>query len=169
MIQTPKEKKAEYDKNYRLINREKKHNQDHLYYLDHKDDKCAYDKNYRELHKDKLLNRRKVYYQNNKERKLDWDKKYHATHLEERRNRDLKNTYGISRNDYDAMLTSQGGICKICGATEPGHKRRYFCVDHDHETGRIRGLLCVRCNFMLGHCRDEITILENALSYLRGE
>ena len=55
----------------------------------------------------------------------------------------LKRRYGITQEQYDALLRSQGGKCGICKCL-PGRKR--LCVDHDHATGRIRGLLCVRCN-----------------------
>ena len=63
----------------------------------------------------------------------------------------LKNVYGISADDYGSMLQRQRGVCKICGRPE---KNRRLAVDHDHKTGRVRGLLCTSCNRTLG-------ILEN--------
>lgn len=66
------------------------------------------------------------------------------------RNAWLKARYGITASDYDAMLAAQDGRCAICGTTEPEGRRGVFCVDHDHETGAVRGLLCWPCNRRLG-------------------
>jgi len=70
----------------------------------------------------------------------------------------LKMKYGITVDDYESLLSSQGGVCAICGKAQPGKQRkgsspgrvRRFHVDHDHDTGRVRGLLCLRCNSCLG-------------------
>ena len=63
----------------------------------------------------------------------------------------LKYTYGISQSDYNKMINSQNGLCSICGSDDIGDKRnKYFHVDHCHETGKVRGLLCSRCNTKLG-------------------
>jgi hypothetical protein len=75
-------------------------------------------------------------------------------------------TYGITAEEYDAILKAQGGACYICrrakGLSKP------LCVDHDHETGMVRGLLCNPCNAdVLGHARDEIEFFERAIEYLR--
>ncbi len=56
----------------------------------------------------------------------------------------LKNTYGLSQEDYELLLAKQGGVCGICGAPPPPD--RALCVDHDHNTGLVRGLLCILCN-----------------------
>lgn len=66
------------------------------------------------------------------------------------RNRQYQKMYGITIGDYDRMLAEQGGVCKMCGASEAGPKRQKFAVDHCHTTGRVRGLLCVRCNVAVG-------------------
>lgn len=73
--------------------------------------------------------------------------------------------YGITGAEYAAMLAAQNGTCAICSRTENG-KRGHFDVDHDHETGEIRGLLCNRCNRLLANARDEIGILFRAIDYL---
>lgn len=68
-----------------------------------------------------------------------------------RRNGWLKRQYGITLTDYDALFQFQRGMCKICHST---HSRRdiqtHLCVDHCHKTGRVRGLLCVKCNTLIG-------------------
>ena len=78
----------------------------------------------------------------------------------------LKVKYGISLEDYDAMLARQGGVCAAC----KNKKRRSgrLCVDHCHVTGKVRGLLCRNCNFGLGLFRDDADLVEAAAVYLRG-
>jgi hypothetical protein len=82
-----------------------------------------------------------------------------------RRNR-LRNKFGITPEDYDRMLASQGGGCAICGTTVPRGQGR-FHVDHDHATGRVRGLLCNNHNVGLGAFDDSIANLQAAIEYLR--
>ncbi len=78
--------------------------------------------------------------------------------------------FGITLKQYDKILKKQGGKCKICGAKTPGYKNRgRFCVDHNHVTGKIRGLLCVNCNLGLGHFKDNVEILDLAKQYLMGQ
>lgn len=73
--------------------------------------------------------------------------------------------FGISLKDYGKILEKQGGGCKICGTIVPKGKGR-FSVDHDHATGKIRGLLCHNCNLALGHAKDDIGILAAMIQYL---
>lgn len=77
----------------------------------------------------------------------------------------LRTTYGLSLREFEAMVEAQGGRCAICG-NEPDYKRAYLCVDHDHETGRNRGLLCVRCNALIGNALEDSVILAIAAEYL---
>lgn len=80
---------------------------------------------------------------------------------------DLQRRFGITFSDYDKIFKKQNGKCKICGNKEIGHKLQgRFCVDHDHSTGKIRGLLCYRCNLLLGNAKDNIEILASAIQYL---
>lgn len=72
--------------------------------------------------------------------------------------------YGLTHDEYMALLEEQGGVCAICGSAEDGD--RSLSVDHDHVTGAVRGLLCNRCNPMLGYARDSITVLNAAIAYL---
>lgn len=73
----------------------------------------------------------------------------------------LKRAYGLSREAYEAMVESQGGRCAICEITP-----EKLAVDHDHKTGRIRGLLCRSCNLSIGHFRDSPKALMAAAIYL---
>jgi hypothetical protein len=86
---------------------------------------------------------------------------------EQNRYRTLSGKYGISVREYDALLTTQGGGCAICGRTEnPGRFRQSLPVDHNHETGAIRGILCIDCNRGLGMFRDDPRLLRKAATYL---
>jgi hypothetical protein len=67
----------------------------------------------------------------------------------------LKRSYGINHQEYEAMLAAQGGGCYICQDPEKIGNRRRLQVDHNHETGEVRGLLCYRCN-IVEFCNEYI-------------
>ena len=75
----------------------------------------------------------------------------------------LMKRYGINQADFDRMSDEQDGKCAVC--LNPPTKRGLF-VDHDHETGKVRGLLCAWCNTGLGHFKDSILYLFRAIAYL---
>lgn len=75
----------------------------------------------------------------------------------------LKRAYGITHDDYAEMLEEQGYGCAICGGTD---ESRRLAVDHCHETQRVRGLLCGRCNRGLGHFGDDPELMHRAVEYL---
>ncbi len=75
----------------------------------------------------------------------------------------LATKHGISLEEYDVLVKAQNGICAICHQPET---RRSLDVDHDHATGEIRGLLCTRCNRLLGYAKDSAAILSSAIDYL---
>lgn len=98
-------------------------------------------------------------------RKQDyWCKKCTSEH--KRENRDYNwyymHTYNITEDDYNEMLDEQNGKCAICGSKT---KARLH-IDHDHETGEIRGLVCTNCNTGLGMFKDNIEFLSQAIHYL---
>lgn len=75
--------------------------------------------------------------------------------------------YGLTVEDYEKILKSQNGRCAICGTDDPGHTAgRLFDVDHDHDTARVRGLLCQHCNMGLGQFGDDLDRLRKAVKYL---
>jgi len=76
------------------------------------------------------------------------------------RNYHLRRRYGITAADYDALVETQGGVCALCQTREPQH------VDHDHVTGKVRGVLCSCCNQGLGNFRDDVASLRAAADYL---
>jgi len=80
--------------------------------------------------------------------------------------------FGINSLDYENLLTLQNNVCAICKLPETAkdkHKEtvRQLAVDHCHESGDVRGLLCTNCNIMLGQAKDNINILQNAIDYLK--
>ena len=77
---------------------------------------------------------------------------------------DLKKKFGITLEQYDVMFARQDGRCAICGGYNKSSRR--LAVDHCHETGVVRGLLCSPCNTGIGHLKDSHHILQNAIDYL---
>ena len=77
---------------------------------------------------------------------------------------DLKRYYGLSVEEYNKILESQNSSCMICG----GSGVRRMAVDHNHKTGKIRGLLCNKCNLLIGYAKDNPLILVKTIKYLEG-
>jgi len=77
----------------------------------------------------------------------------------------IQRTYGITISDYDEILEEQSGGCAICGRTPEENGKKLF-VDHDHETGEVRGLLCNRCNRCIGSFHDDQYLLRSAANYI---
>lgn len=109
---------------------------------------------------------RDSYYQHNKERLLLWQKERNLSKPEFRRNNYLLSTYGITIEDYNKMFEQQNGCCAICNKHQSEFKNR-FHIDHNHITGKIRGLLCQKCNHGLGLFQDSSEILVIASEYLK--
>jgi hypothetical protein len=85
-------------------------------------------------------------------------------YLERKRDLELVRVYGITREDKNSMLASQGGACKICGGSN--HRGKDWHVDHCHTTSAVRGILCSPCNSSLGLLREDIQVLRSAIAYL---
>ena len=79
----------------------------------------------------------------------------------------LRREYGMSVADYEALLSVQGGRCAICNC--PPRANCKLNVDHDHQTGKVRGLLCGHCNSGVGYFRDNPELLNASIQYLRKE
>lgn len=160
-----KEKKDEYNKQYYEKNKEKLKNHNKEYYVDNKDiiiensssnyykNKKHYrqkNKEYCEKNRDSVRKKRIEWYNKNKSKVRD--SKY-------------KNKYGITIEEYNKLLLDQQDKCKICGV----HKNDLninLVIDHSHVDGSIRGLLCGKCNSILGFANDDIKIFEKAIEYL---
>lgn len=108
-----------------------------------------------------------------KRQSLEWKEKERKRHLEKRRKfreagkqhaYHLKWKFNLTVEQYDEMLAAQNGACYICR----GHNKdlRRLSVDHDHITGKVRGLLCYPCNAGLGYFHDQVSNLRRAADYL---
>lgn len=95
-----------------------------------------------------------------------WHKTRPPPSAEKGRDKHLRQRYGLSHADYTTILQAQNSCCAICGTAEPGSGFNHFHVDHDHTTGRIRGLLCARCNQALGLFREDPRVITRAAAYL---
>jgi len=150
-------------------NKEDAHEWGVKYYKKHKRKRSIYSKNYYKLHKDKIRKQSNEWYNINKDgikdKRREYGKKYNATHKKERsiynRNYRIKKSYGISQIEYEKKYSKLNGCCEICGK-----KFKILHIDHNHETGKFRGLLCYRHNYMLGFAGDSIDVLKRAINYL---
>jgi hypothetical protein len=80
------------------------------------------------------------------------------------RKAELKRLYGITWEDYLKIFQEQGEVCAIC--KEDCSTKKMLSVDHDHKTGKVRGLLCNGCNTSLGRFKDSVILLQRAIDYL---
>lgn len=104
---------------------------------------------------EKILEASRRYYENNRE-----------LHNKRASNNRLARTLGITQEEYDYIMKEHDGKCDICDTTDPGGPHKKFNLDHDHATGKIRGVLCRRCNTSIGQFEDSATLLKRAIQYL---
>lgn len=98
-------------------------------------------------------------------RQARWHAKNKEREQTQARTSYLKRTHGLTITEYDEILEAQSNGCWICGKA-PEEIGKRLSVDHDHSTGKIRGLLCVNCNIGLGNFRDDPRLLTRAIEYL---
>lgn len=131
--------------------------------------RAAYSREYYAAHKEQCRKHGREYAAAHKEEKDIYNRQYYAEHKEEQaicaRRRHMR-TYGISLTDYDEMLGAQDYTCAICGTT-PEENGRRLSVDHDHETNKVRALLCSNCNAALGNLQDNPELCRLAMLYLQ--
>lgn len=113
------------------------------------------------------------YYDANREQILEKDKLKNipdADGFTKGRKRYLRKMYNLSPDEYTKMIEAQDNLCGICGqperTTDKFGKIKSLAVDHNHETGEVRGLLCNTCNICLGLMKDDKYLLESAINYL---
>jgi hypothetical protein len=126
-------------------------------------------------HREECLAKMKIYYAANKKKKAAYyvahreeraayDKARYITHPREYRDYALVRKYGLSKAAFEALLIGQHSVCAICGKANWNIKGP--CVDHNHITGQIRGLLCTNCNTALGLLHDDPKIVHAMGNYL---
>jgi hypothetical protein len=94
---------------------------------------------------------------------IEWYHKNTEKSKSNTRRRKLEKEFGITIQKYDEMFSSQKGLCAICLRTD----RRRLAVDHNHSTGRVRDLLCAKCNTAIGLFDENPVILEAVIAYLK--
>lgn len=146
----PECKKAQVKADY-AKNREKRRATNREQYKKHKEKRQIYAKTYQLENRSAIQEQRKSV--RNKSTLQSW-----------KRRLKLK---GLTPEDYDRMLFEQGGVCRICKSPSPSSRKvDSWSVDHCHKTGRVRGLLCNRCNIGIGIFNDDIEILKACIEYL---
>lgn len=123
-------------------------------YQQNKEHYNAKSKAWREKNPERAKENRKRNYELNKERNLQYSKEYN-----------LQRKFKLSLEEYQVLSDKQGNVCAICGSS----CTRSLAVDHNHNTGEIRGLLCNSCNRGIGYLKDSPDILRKAISYLEKE
>jgi len=129
------------------------------------DCKDCHNKNY---HSKKHLykKQRKIFRQNNLEHCRKQALNWYYDNKDVNKNSRLKRMYGITLVQHNQMLKDQDYKCAICGTDKPDGKGNQFNVDHDHTTGKVRGLLCWSCNSLIGYSKENIQSLKTAVDYL---
>lgn len=100
-------------------------------------------------------------------RKREWYRANRAIYNATNRRSRLKTQYGMTEADFDQMIVEQEGRCAICAGDFASTKDAH--IDHCHETGIVRGLLCLNCNVTLGLMKDSVLSLQAAIEYLKKE
>jgi len=133
--------------------------------------KKEYLKQYQEKNREKIKAQRREYYAKNKERIQQLKKEQYDP--EKQRDKRLQKEYGINLDDYKLLLEKQDQRCNCCGIHESElktannqHGTKILVVDHCHDTGQVRSLLCNRCNTILGLINEDEKILHDLEHYL---
>lgn len=132
------------------------------HHLDTQSDRREYDRlRYTGARKEATKARAMAHYRRNREARIAAATEWNKTHPEQRRATHLKRKYGLTPTEYAEMVVAQDARCGICRKAKPS-----LVVDHDHDTGRVRGLLCRTCNAAIGQLGDNPKLLRRALEWL---
>lgn len=162
-----RERKAAYDRAYYLANKERVAERARVYRQANKERIAEVDRAYRQANKERIAKRTRAYHQAHKERIAEVHRAYCRVNKErvadrQRSYQPLKRAskYGLTPEDVERMRAQQDNTCPVCCAANPTD------IDHDHTTGKVRGLLCRKCNSVLGFVDDNSEILRRAIAYL---
>lgn len=102
-----------------------------------------------------------------RKRAAEWRRRNPERSRRNGRNAHYRQKWNLTPEDVDRLIEEQGGVCRLC--RKPEQKGIRLSIDHDHKTGRIRGLLCTHCNWrLLGGSGDDPEFYERVVKYLRG-
>lgn len=178
-----KEQRSKYNREYYLRNKEKEKKRKLDWYYQNRDkinseEKREYSRQYYRENKEKWVRseeqaakrneaRREKYRTDPmfrkevKEKVRDWQ----ANNPRKRKAQRIS-AYGLTMDQYEAMLESQNYECAICGYNDTENKKMFPVIDHNHATGEVRGILCANCNRMIGKAHDNPEVLRMAARYL---
>ena len=142
---------------YKDINKKRKYDREHSrkWYLKYKKEVLTKQKEYRYNHKKEISFRKKEYYNHHKEEISSQKKEYH-----------LMIKYGLSMSDFNNLLLAQNNRCAICNEPLDLTNSYRIHIDHNHLTGKVRGILCNKCNLAIGLLRDNPEYTKRATEYL---
>lgn len=123
-------------------------------------------KDYRWNHREETNERCKKYRQEHREKAREYAQEYARKYPERIRKQWLKYKYGLTPKQHLQMYADQNGCCAICKRTVPYDR---IFIDHNHKTGKVRGLLCQKCNAALGMINEKIRILKSMIRYIENE
>ena len=122
-------------------------------------DRTEYVREWRSTHPEhlpKAAAQSRKWLSNHREYKHEYQREYYREHYQDKREYSRVYRYGLSNEDYQQLLDSQQGRCAICRKTpEEANKGRDLYIDHNHITGKVRGLVCQRCNLAVGSIEYE--------------
>lgn len=150
------------NRGYYASNRKKVLAQKKVWYAHNRNRKRTYDRAYYQANRTRLLGAQKEYYTVNLEKIRDYRKEYWTKDREKKLARRRDSNYGLASGEFERLLAAQGGRCAICKQTP-----KKLCVDHCHGSGKVRGLLCGKCNFAIGHLDDSSEKARAAARYLK--
>jgi hypothetical protein len=128
-----------------------------------------YHKKHYKKNKEKINKYNREYAVKNKKEMRDWNKEYRMVNKTQIRATKRKKAYGLTQEQFDLMLDLCANKCQICGFEFDisGERSAFPHIDHSHKTGKVRGLLCQKCNLAIGLLKDSAEIIETAAAYIR--
>ena len=135
------------------------------YYETNKEEILANVKEYYIKNREAILERQGKYQEEHREERTEYNRKYREENKDILKNQHLQRTYNITLEYYNKMFEEQNGLCLGCYQHQSDLKQS-LVVDHDHITGKVRGLLCINCNKSLGQVKDNSEILRRLADYL---
>lgn len=157
-----KEEKKAYHKAYYEANKDRLKKESNEHYHANRDREIIRRREYYKNHRDTSRKKQKEYYHKHKEEHKERRKEYARTHKRQSKSYKLLLYYGINIEQHEEMYRKQEGKCATCGIYQDS-----LVVDHNHQTGKVRKLLCKKCNLALGYVNDDPDILRNMIAYLK--